>query len=778
MNFTFFKKLFLSACFILSPALIAQPRTGTISGRVTKHGSGEALIGANVVIYTDSLKSKPSVKGTATNKFGYYTIVSLPYNTYYVYVTSIGYKTDVKRIVVNASNTAIRQNFELERTDIELGEVVIQDQRQTDFAPTTGTIDVRPEIVQKLPSLGGETDIFRALQLLPGVKAATEISTGIYVRGGSPDQNLTLVDGVIVYNPSHLGGFSSTFNGDAIQKISLIKGAFPAEYGGRLSSVLDVTMREGSMDKFMGKAGINTISSRVTMEGPLEENSTFIFSGRTMYLDKLLGTSPKLNSIPRYNFNDFNGKVNYVLSETDRIFISGFFSSDQLNEPPVNKDVGFDIGWSNSTVNLTWTKINSPAVFTNTSLMFTHYNFSTLVKDKAPKGVPLDYFTESVITDFQLKREMQLTFWDGHFVKLGAEVIYHDFNTTTSDYYIPELKYRPNYGTVIQAIESSVYAQDDITILKDLKTNLGVRLYYFQNGKFLKPEPRASISYFFLDRFTLRAGFSVAHQILHMLTRNDIYLPTDVWYPSTANIKPSRAVQGSVGFEAISADRNYLLSVEGYYKDMSSLHEYRENADFSYGSKLDEQVTNGRGVAYGVELFIQKNAGDFTGWIGYTLSYTKKFFDLLNRGVSFYPRYDRRHDLSAVMTYKLTGNLSIGATWTYGTGQAYSLPIGQYYYQNLASPTEPAKVYYENSARDAYRLPPFHKLDLSCNYETRLFDNRVELTLSIYNAYNRFNAFSKYIGHKIDPQTGRKIPVLKQFTLFPFLPTLGVNFEF
>ncbi|NUN09468.1 MAG: TonB-dependent receptor [Ignavibacteriaceae bacterium] len=778
MNFKFITHQLILIPLFLTTLTIAQTRTGNISGRVTEEGTGEVLIGANVVVYSDSLKSKPALKGTATNKFGYYTLVSIPYNTYYVFVTSIGYKTIYKKVVINSSNTSVRQNFNLEKTDIELGEIVIQDQRQTDFAPTTGTIDIRPEIVQKLPSLGGETDIFRALQLLPGVKAATEISTGIYVRGGSPDQNLTLVDGVVVYNPSHLGGFSSTFNGDAIQNISLIKGAFPAEYGGRLSSVLDVTLREGSMDKFMGKAGINNISSRITMEGPLEGNSTFILSGRTMYLDKLLGMSPKLNSIPRYSFYDFNGKVNYVLSETDRIFFSGFVSSDQLNEPPVNKDVGFDIGWSNATFNLTWTKINSPAVFSNTSLMYTNYRFSTLVKDKAPKATPLDYFTESIITDFQLKREMQLTYWDDHFVKLGAEVIYHDFNTTTSDYYIPELKYRPNYGTVIQAIESSVYAQDDITLLKDLKTNIGLRLYYFQNGKFLKPEPRASISYFFLDRFTLRAGFSVAHQILHMLSRNDIYLPTDVWYPSTSNIKPSRATQGSVGFEAISADRSYLLSVEAYYKDMTSLHEYKENADFSYDSDLEEQVTDGRGIAYGVELFVQKNAGDFTGWIGYTLSYTKKFFDLLNRGVSFYPRYDRRHDLSAVVTYKITGGFSIGATWTYGTGQAYSLPIGQYYYQSLSSSTEPVKVYYENSARDAYRLPPFHKLDISCNYETRLFENKVEFNLSIYNAYNRFNAFSKYIGYKNDPVSGRKIPVLKQFTLFPFLPTLGVSFEF
>ncbi len=764
--------------FFLSIPPKTQAQSGTISGRVIEKGTEEVLIGANVVVYTDSLRKKPAVKGTATNKFGYYTLISLPLKTYYVYVSSIGYKTIVNKIELKASAHAVRLNFELDKTDIEMGEVVIQDQRKTDFATTTGTVEIRPEMIQKLPSLGGETDIFRALQMLPGVKAATEISTGIYVRGGSPDQNLTLVDGVVVYNPSHLGGFSSTFNGDAIQNIKLIKGAFPAEYGGRLSSVLDVTMKEGSREKFAGKASLNMISSRVTMEGPLDEKTTFILSGRTMYLDKLLGLSSKMNNIPRYNFYDFNGKVNYIISETDRIFVSGFFSSDKLTEPPVNKDVGFDIGWTNSTVNLTWTKINSPSVFSNTSLMYTKYDFSTLVKDKVPKTTPLDYFTESIITDFQLKREMQLTFWDDHFVKLGAELIFHDFNTTTSDYYIPELKYRPNYGTSITAMESALYAQDDITFTDEIKANLGYRMYYFQNGKFLKSEPRASLTYFFLERFTFRLGFSIAHQILHMLSRNDIYLPTDVWYPSTANIKPSRAMQGSAGFEAISPDRGYMLSIEAYYKDMNSLHEYKENADFSINSQLDKQVTDGKGIAYGAELFVQKTTGDFTGWIGYTLAYTKKFFDQLNRGMSFYPRYDRRHDLSLVLAYKLMNSLSLGATWTYGTGQAYSLPIGQYYYQSLASSTEPQKVYYENSARDAYRLPPFHKLDISCNYSTVFYGNKVELNLSIYNAYNRFNAFSKYIGYRLDPATGRKIPVLKQFTLFPFLPTLGINFEF
>jgi outer membrane receptor protein involved in Fe transport len=750
-----------------------------LSGRVTEANTGEVLIGANVVIQEDSLNNSIPLRGAATNKYGFYSIPNIPVGQYYIFVSIMGFETYRMKIVIKDSSSSLKVNFQLEKTTLTLNEVIIQDRRKTDFTTTTSTIQVEPELIKKLPSMGGEADLFRALQLLPGVTAETEISTGIYVRGGSPDQNLTLVDGVVVYNPSHLGGFSSTFNSEALQNIKLIKGGFPAEYGGRLSSILDVTMREGNKEKFLGSAGISVIGARLTLEGPLSKNSTYILSGRKMFLDKILQLIPKTGSIPRYNFFDMNGKVNYIISDENRIFISGFYSQDNLGEAPNNKDVGFDISWKNVTVNLSWINISSSILFSNTSLMFTNYNFSTLIKDKLPVKNPYDFFTSSDINDIIIKRDMQIFVDETHTIKTGIELTYHLFSTTTSDYFIKELKYKPTFGKKTRALESAIYAQDDWQISEDVKINFGGRLYYFQNSKFLKFEPRISVTYYLLDRFIIRSAFAVAHQPLHMLVRNDVYLPTDVWYPSTTVIEPSRSIQGSVCFEATSFDRSFLFSLEGYYKDMSNLYEYKLNADFSYGGDFEKQLTQGRGEAYGFELFLNKRIGIFTGWIGYTLAYTKRYFEELNRGIAFHPRFDRRHDITCVVTVQPIKNLSIGATWIYGTGQAYSLPVGQYSFTGLTNPqNNNTLTYYEYSSRDAFRLPPFHKLDINFKYEIEFVEQSLEFSVSIYNVYNRFNVFSKYIGYKIDPITKDEIPVLKQFTLFPILPTVGVNYKF
>ncbi len=778
----YFKQIILQVLtLVLTSSLFiySQERTVSISGLVTEEKTGEAVIGANILIYTDSLRQTEFIRGAATNRFGFYSIPALQTGTYFIFISSIGYETVSKKIILSDTVSYRRIDFKLRERPYILGEVVVEDRRESDFSRTTSTIEVDPALVQKLPSLGGEPDIFRALQLLPGVTAATEISTGLYVRGGSPDQNLTLIDGVVVYNPSHLGGFASTFNSDVLRNIRLIKGAFPAEYGGRLSSVLDITMREGTREKFTGSANFNTISSRLTIEGPLDTSSTFILSGRKMYLDKILPISNNFNSIPRYDFYDLNGKVNYRISDKDRIFFSGFLSRDNIVEAPNSKDVGFDISWRNATANLTWTSFSSATSFNNTSLMYTNYNFSTLIKDKLPVDEPLDFFTSSEIHDFLLRRESQIFFSDKHAVKAGAELVYHNFSTTTSDFFIKELEYKPFYGKQLNALEAAIYIQDEWTITPDLRANIGSRFYYFNTGKLLTFEPRASLTYYLLDRFIIRTAFAIAHQSLHLLSRNDVYLPTDVWYPSSDVIKPARSVQGAIGFEVTSMDRSFLFVIDGYYKDLKNLYEYRTNSDFSFGSNIEDQLTVGRGEAYGFELFLNKRIGNINGWVGYTLAWTKRYFDELNRGNFFYPRYDRRHDISLVMSYDVTSNLSFGATWTYGTGQAFFLPIGQYQIVDLVNPnTNKKSIYYENSSRDAFRLPPFHKLDLSLRYNTLMFNQEIEINLNVYNVYNRFNVFSKYIGYRIDEETGERLPILKQFTLFPFLPTIGVNFKF
>jgi len=759
-------------------SLLAQ-HTVNISGVITDNKTGETLFGTNVLLYKDSLKQSEMLRGTAANRYGFFSFPSVPSGEYYIFVSSIGYETIRKRIVLSEKDVSLRTDFQLIAKLYKLGEVVVESRRETDFSTTASTIEVNPQIVKELPSLGGETDIFRVLQLLPGVTAATEISTGIYVRGGSPDQNLTLIDGVVVYNPSHLGGFASTFNADVLRNIKLIKGAFPAEYGGRLSSVLDITMREGTKEKFMGSANINSVSSRVTIEGPLDTSTTFILSGRSMYLDKILPLSKKFNSIPRYGFVDLNGKVNYKLSQKDKIFISGFYSKDNITEAPESKDIGFNIGWENATVNLTWTNFTSPISFSNTSLMYTNYFFSTLMQSKIPTQNSLDFFTSSEISDFSLRREMQFFINKSHTLKGGGEIIYHNFSTTTSDFYIKELEYKPIFGTDLNGIEASFYLQDEWTIIPDLKGNFGGRLYYFKEAGLVAAEPRVSLTYYLLDRFVLRGSFSIVNQALHLLTRNDIYLPTDVWYPSTSKIEPSKSTQGAIGFEITSIDRSFLFSLDTYYKDMKNLYEYINDPQFAYGTDIGNQLTKGRGEAYGFEFFLNKRLGNFTGWVGYTLAWTKRYFNDLNRGEPFYPRYDRRHDISIVLGYKVNSSLNFGATWTYGTGQAYSIPISQYQIAGFNSPQDnPSGIYFENSTRDAFRFPAFHKLDLNCKYKISISDKLLELNLNIYNVYNRFNVFSEYVGYKTDEPTGKTTPVLKQFSLFPFLPTFGVTFDF
>ncbi|MGE5436756.1 MAG: TonB-dependent receptor [Syntrophothermus sp.] len=756
---------------------ITNAQTIDISGLIKEKGSGEALIGANVSFYKDTTAGNLPVRGSSTNKYGFYSVPNLPKAVYILKISSIGYETYIETLDLTVIKTkSLKNNYELAKSSILYEEVVIEDKR-LNFSQNTSTIQVDPEQVQKLPSLGGETDIFRALQLLPGVSSTTEISTGIYVRGSSASENLTLIDGVNVYNPSHLGGFASTFNADVLREMKLIKGTFPAEYGGRLSSVLDITMREGSKEKFTGNLGVNSISSRLLLEGPIDTSASFILSGRVMYLNKVLGLFPKLDNIPRYSFYDFNTKVSYNLSDKDKVFFSGFFSSDNIKEPPNSKDVGFDIEWSNATANLTWTNVTSATIFSNTSLMYTNYTFSTVMLDKLPVKNPLDFYTKSVIHDFEIKRDMQFYLAEDHSIKSGAELILHQFNTTTSDIFFTELKYKMDYGKKLNAFESSLFIQDEYSILANLKSNVGFRLYYFQNAKFMKVEPRASLTYYLLDKFIIRGAFAQSHQTLHLLTRSDIYLPTDVWYPSTKDILPASSTQGSLSFEAASEDRNFLFTFECYYKDLKNLYEYKPDAQFTYGTEFEKQVTPGKGHAYGFELFFNKRIGSVTGWLGYTLAWTKRKFDNINNDEWYYPRFDRRHDITFVLSYKVTDNLNIGGTWVYGTGQAFSLPIGHYSLTSIINPQETAKLYYEYSSKDAFRLPAFHKLDVSIKYEIKMEANELQISLDVYNAYNRYNAFTKYIGYKLN-EKNEKIPVLKQFTLFPFLPTLGINYKF
>ncbi|MGA2296543.1 MAG: TonB-dependent receptor [FCB group bacterium] len=771
---------------IINQSLLCQTTNSTVFGVLKEKKSSEVVIGATVALFKDSsVTNKKPEYGAITNKYGFYSIPKVKNGVFYLTVRALGYSPFIKKITVK-SNEDLEVNIKLTEKNITTKEVVVQADKEESPTKSISMISVSPELISKMPAIGGEIDVFRALQLLPGVKQASEISSGLYVRGGSPDQNLILLDGVVVYNPSHLGGFLSAFDGDALRDIKLIKGDFPAEYGGRLSSVLDMTMKEGSKEKIQGSAGISFISSHLTVEGPITENSSFMISGRRMYLDLIEAFIPKANQPPKYYFYDLNGKVNYDFSEHDRVFLSGYFGRDVLNSGGTDLRTNFTVDWGNSTANLRWMHIVSPTFFTNFSLIYTNYLFESQLYDTA--NTASNFSALSQIKDYVVRAEGQYFPVKDHSLKFGAEATNHTFSADASSDFVPGVKLGLTPNSTIKTVDAAIYAQDEWLITSDLSANVGGRLVYFQQGKYLDFEPRLSLAYALSDVTSIKASASESDQFLHLITRNDISLPTDLWFPSTANVKPSRAVQGTLGIETKFGENNeYLSSFEIYYKKMTNLYEYKDTASFTFGTPLESQFTSGWGDSYGGEIFINKRIGKFTGWIGYTLSWTKRYFAELNNGVPFYPRYDIRHDISIVTTFDLSENWEIGATWVYYSGQTFTVPTGSYDFapvgwgsqigdQTPYSARDREKFIY--TERNGFRMAPYHKLDLNFMYKFQWFQLPWELSINIYNAYNHLNAFAVYIDTQYDAQGNVISKQFKQITLFPFIPSLALGCKF
>ncbi len=776
--FLFFFLAFASEAISQSVARIS------VAGVVTDKTSGEIIIGAAATLFKDSTLSGHPFRGALTNKFGFFSLAKIPSGDYWLAVRSLGYKPEIERITIG--ERSLRLDIAL-APESEQKEVTVLGERTPAPTRSISSVDVKPEMLQHLPSLGGETDIFRALQLLPGIKSSSEISSGLYVRGGSPDQNLTLLDGVIVYNPTHLAGFMSTFNSDAIQDIHLVKGAFPAEYGGRLSSVLDLTMKEGTKEKIEGTAGISMIDSRLTLEGPLSDNSTFMISGRRMYLDLLLALAPKdtNNITPDYYFYDLNGKVNFKLGENDRLFLSGYFGRDVFGIPASTDSNTANIFWGNATANIRWSHIVSPSLFTNFSAIYTNYVSSTDFEDTHADAASNNNFKSvSGVTDYMVRGEAQYFPNDANTFKFGFEATNHRFRADASAN-IAQFATIDESPTIFRSIDAAIYGQDEWKISPQLSSNLGTRLYYFQDGGYFRVEPRLAFAYNVTEDVQLTTAFSVGNQFLHLITRNDIALPTDVWFPSTATVKPEEAVQGVVGMQTHLFDNQYFFSVEAYYKSMWNLYEYKDTASFSLNVPLESSFTSGTGKAYGIEFFLNKQVGNFTGWLGYTLSWVIETFPELNNGQPFYPRYDERHDIQAVLTYRLGETWELGATWTYATGQAYTMPTGQF---SLSPPPQGQNGYsysddqLEYTDRNAYRLPAFHKLDLNFSHSFSWFRLPWEVSINIYNAYNHLNTFGQFVerGEIIDSQGNYTLGPYQvhRITLFPIIPTFGLSCKF
>lgn len=756
-------------------SLFAQDKSGSISGFITDKITGEPLIGTNILVYEDTLNLKlDPLFGTAANNFGYYILPKLKTNKYFSIFRHIGYRTLIKEFDLTSGYQGTKINIELIPENIKLDEIVVEGKKiQKDVL---STIDIAPDLLVKLPSFSGEVDLFRTLQLLPGINKASEISNGLYVRGGSPDQTLTLVDGAVIYNPSHIGNIASTFNSNAIRDIKLIKGAFPAEYGGRLSSVLDIKLKSGTKEKETGTFGLGVINSFFSFEGPLKKSSTYMIAGRYMYYDVLQKKFDKSSTVPRYKFYDINGKINISATETSVFSLSAMYSKDKMYNPQA-EDINYDIEWENLALTLNWLQINSNSLFLNSSLSYIDYQFSSKIGIGTNTISSSSYFTNPKLTDVILKQTAEANWAINQKLKTGFEISFHNYDLLYNEYYDLSYEKDPFAGKNINSTEASFFLQNESNYFEKLKTNIGCRLFYFDKKEQVSFEPRISLSYNLYDNFYLKGAVAFVNQYLHLILRNDIALPTDLWYPATKNIDPSKSVQYVMGIDNYFIDDTYQTSIEVYYRNMDNLYEFKNSPEINpLDDSIEKQFVKGKGEAYGVEIFFQKRKGNLVGWIGYTLAWTKRKFDELNNGKVFYPKYDRRHDFSAVISYQLNDAFSVGSTFIYATGMRYTMAPGQFIFDPIGVSGSP-EVFLNYGDVNANKFPDYHKLDINFNYKIFIETTAINFYINLYNVYNRKNTYAQYIVNTKD-DSGNEKTIVKRISLFPFIPAAGLSITF
>lgn len=772
------------------------PKKYTISGYIREEGSGELLTGVNV--YVPMQKT-----GTVSNTYGFYSLTLPGIDSLTVIYSFVGYGSVAKKVSLHND---LESNVSL-KSGTTLQEVVINAEALAKISENVqmSTISVPIAQIKDVPSLLGEKDVFKVLQLMPGVQKGMEGSSGLYVRGGGPDQNLIILDDAIVYNASHLFGFFSLFNGDALKSVELTKGGFPARYGGRLSSVIDMNMKEGNKEKWHGEGGIGLISSRLTLEGPLKKNkSSILLSGRRTYLDLVSRPLTKAYGDGSYGyyFYDLNAKVNYDFGKNNKLYLSGYFGKDlySMKEKSENLDNEVGFNWGNTTATLRWNHLFNQKLFSNMSIVYSNYKFQITDRYKVTNEGK-DYYAEynSGIRDYTVKYDMDYIPNPKHWIKTGLSAIQHEFRPYA---FVEEdagnQTFKHDYQ-VIRGLETGYYLEDTYQPIDFLKINGGLRysLFFSNKKKYNLWEPRLSMAVRLKENLAFKASYSSMNQYVHMLSNTGISLPTDLWVPSTNRVHPQHSSQFAVGL-AKDFDKPVLsVSLEGYYKKMKHIIGYKEGASYininqvesASESKWEDNITSGKGWSYGVELLIQKKTGRFNGWIGYTLSWTQLQFDSLNFGRKYYARYDRRHDISLVGIYKLSDRIKLSATWVYGTGNALSLPGSQYttYMHDPNASVNNQYSYYgyvggnmknndENENlenKNNFRMGAYHRLDLGIQFHKKKKWGERIWEISVYNAYNRRNPFF-YYGYTDNKNIGR----LKQVSLFPIIPSITYSFKF
>jgi outer membrane receptor for ferrienterochelin and colicin len=771
----FFFSLSAICCFLT--AGIAQK--ATLSGYLRELTSGENLIGANIYV-----KEDPTL-GTTSNTYGYYSL-TLPVGKYTIVYSYLGYD-DVERAVDLRESTKLDIALSEGET---LEEVVVTAEDADENVTNTqmGTVDVVTDQIKKLPALFGEVDVLKALQLLPGVLSAGEGNSGFYVRGGGPDQNLVLLDEAVVYNSGHLLGFFSVFNPDAIQNTTLIKGGMPANYGGRLSSVIDIQMKEGNRRRFQVDGGIGIVASRLTAQGPLRpDQSSFILTGRRTYVLDL--AQPAINNTDfagtNYYFYDFNAKVNHRFSDRDRIFLSGYFGRDVLRFQGAERDFSFDLPYGNTTGTLRWNHLFNDQLFFNLSAIYNEYDFGF---GGGQGDFAIDVF--SGVRDYNLKLDFDFFPAPQHSLKFGGQYTYHRLTPNVATATNGEAVFSNNLLPRF-AHETGIYLQDDWKVSPRLRMNLGLRYSTFtQLGPYTSPfdeteyakgepvitydgwEPRLSARYQLTAAASLKGGVSVTTQYLHLVSNSTSTLPADIWVPSTELVKPQRGVQYALGYFQNLRNNRYEASVEIYYKDLRNQIDYRENYVNNAADDLERQFVFGSGRAYGAEFYLNKSKGRLTGWLGYTWSRTERTFPDIENGRTFRAVYDRPTDISAVLSYELSPRWTFSSTFIYGSGQNFT-PVRSLYVIS-------GELIQEYGPRNSVRTPDYHRLDLSAVFTPKP-DSAKRFTsswsFSVYNVYNRRNPFFIYYDLEFNQGAGTAAATAFQVSLFPIIPSVTWNFS-
>jgi len=770
----------LGFLFFAFPQLGLAQAQHVFSGLV-RNTEGEPLPGATVAVPALGL-------GTATGADGKFSL-SLPEGPQQVLVSFVGYSGQT--LVVNLHRSQ-QHTFTLASSASELGEVEVKGQQTLQQKLSSTQMGVEHLSIREaklLPALFGEVDILKTLQLKPGVQSGGEGTSGLFVRGGSADQNLVLLDNVLVYNPNHLFGLFSVFNSDAVQSVDLYKSGFPAQFGGRLSSVVDVKLREGDRQKYVTSGGIGLISSRLSFEGPINKGKgSFIVAGRRTYFDIFTRALNRANAgkedyspIPDYYFYDFNAKANYTLGEKDQLFLTGYLGRDIFGFTSPN---GFqsNFNWGNTLGSLRWQHVYSPKLTMNTTASVTSYKY-----DLNNAVDQFSFSLGSTILDYTGRTDFDYVPNDRHTLKFGALLTHHNFGVgrlqrSSQDNSV-------NFGADVHYTgqEGGVYATDNFKVSDKLQTELGLRVSGFRSGTdaYGGLEPRASARYSLSDKVALKGSYALMYQYVHLVSNSGASLPTDIWYPSRLSVKPERSQQVSTGISFLLGGGKFLLTDEVYYKWARNVIDFKDGAQIFANPDLDSQFLFGRGWSYGNELYLEKKTGKTTGWIGYTLAWTKRNFPPqlgttgINNGQDFYPNYDRRHNLTVVVLRKLNSRIDLTASFVYTSGAPTTLPLGRFAIQDIYQGGIQAIPIYPD--RNSYRLIPYHRLDLGMVYKLRpsRIGGERDLTFSIYNAYNRRNAYFIYFEQTRDKATDQVTGYrARQVSLFPLIPSVTYNFKF